>query len=247
MNAYRRYMALTAVVASAAIYALWHGVVGWGIQKFPDIPTQIVVAGVAVVFIYAYTVLGHRAALLASRNESSLMLFDSNAVVNGASESFDLLKKAATLRNKGVGVNQRDFSLLYELTHEELEGELKAPIESIDAARIFLFFAGLTFTVIGIVQGFASQGIPSNPEEAKIYSFTIIKALGLAYLPTATCIGTSLVLYVLSYQLQQDIGRVLRRFDAILYRVAILGEQELVGLKRLAGSEERRVTHAQST
>ena len=96
--------------------------------------------------------------------------------------------------------------------------------DQIDSIRTTLFFVALFVTIIGIVLGFATQQYPTNPEEAKMFSFSIIKALGLAYVPSMMCIGSTLVLLVLSIMLQRDAGRVIARGRSVLYRIAFFNE-----------------------
>ncbi len=116
----------------------------------------------------------------------------------------------------------------------------------IDTVRVFLFFAGLLFTVVGIVQGFASQGFPTNPEEAKVYSFTIIKALGLSYLPATECLGATLILFILSIALQKQASALTARFSDVLYWEVFIGNPVLQDVStEETATETRSLANAQ--
>lgn len=238
MRAYRTHWLLTAILASAVIVAIEQGLLVWGMTKFPDWQIQIAILSIVIVFVWAYGLLGHQAALVLGQNERMLGLLEGGLTVVGATrtDAGRLLDEGQNLRARGAEVGQTDFALLYEIISEKMRRVLEGRVERIDKIRVFLFFVGLLFTLIGVVQGFATQQFPTNPEEAKLYSFTIIKALGLAYLPATMCIGSTLALYVLSNQLQERVSETMERFDAKLYQVAILGQAFISGQQRRADS-----------
>lgn len=218
-----------------------------GLEKFPDALVQIIFAGVIAVFVQAYAQSGHMVALQLSRDLHAAAIIECGgkrlAEKGNLGES---ILRAQERRVHGVKAGQQDFSILYEHERERYLGIAMAGIKALDSVRVFLFFVGLLFTIVGIVQGFASQQFPTNAEEAKMYSFTIIKALGLAYLPAAGCIGSTLVLYVLSTRLQSTLDSVVTRFEDLLYRVAILGEQPLP-VAQTAPAPAEEASHAVTT
>jgi hypothetical protein len=242
MTAYRQFWVLTALLLCAAIYAAYAGAISWGFEKFPQLPIQLAFGFIQLVFLWAYAGIGHGAAVLIARNEHALDVMQQDIpLIGDKSEVERVLLETADLRKRGQEQRQLDFSILHDVMREQFEGRLMEDVGRIDVIRVFMFFFGLLFTLVGVVQGFASQQFPTNSEEAKIYSFTIIKALGLAYLPAAGCIGATLILFVLSNLLQKRIGTLLSRFDVVLYRVAILGETKT---GRPALTLERSEPHA---
>ena len=123
---------------------------------------------------------------------------------------------------------------------QPIQERLTARIEKIDSARVFLFFVGLLCTAAGIVQGLASNGVPTNPEEAKLFSFTVIKALGLSSLPTTECLGTTLVLYALSHQLDAQARTLIARFEDALYETVYLDKKTFYVAEGEPGRISRR-------
>jgi len=241
MNSYRQYWTLTVLLMCAVIIAIYQGLVTWVIQKFPDWQIQVAFVGILVIFLWTYGVTGHRAARQLSRNEHALDVLESGIPsINAKSEVKALIADTVQRRERGNGLNQTDFRVLYEWASERLDHILTRDIERIDTVRVLLFFVGLFFTLIGIIAGFATQQFPTNPEEAKVYSFTIIKALGLAYLPAVACIGATLALYVLSTLLHSRSKGVQVRFEDIVYETAILGEAQT----RAPAQDARRKTNA---
>lgn len=246
-SAYRQYWLLTAFLLSVTIYGLYMGVVGWALLKFPDIPTQLSFGFILAVFLYAYG-FGHRAAKELSQSERALDLLSRGVPSLGKLSAVEeCLAEAMQLRQQGRDNGQTNFAILYDRIEDRFDGSVTEDIGRIDTIRVFLFFVGLLFTLIGVVQGFASQQFPTNPEEAKMYSFTIIKALGLAYLPAAACMGSTLVLFVLSNVLQSRASRLISDFGNMLYRVAVLGKSTKNAEMGQSTLELRRVINAQAS
>ncbi len=225
IRAYALYWALTTLLACAAIFAVEQGFVTWGVQKFPDLPAQLAFLLIVCVSVWSYATHGHRIALLLSRNEHAMLKLERGipSVGDTSSEIEDALLEAASLRRQGAEEGQASFDVLYEFIDLRTEATLTGDIGRIDSIRLLMLFVGLFFTVLAIVSGFASQLFPTNPEEAKLYSFTIIKALGLAYLPAAGCMGSTLVLLVLNNMLEPKADDLMMRFRPFLYKVAVLG------------------------
>ncbi|HUO50079.1 MAG TPA: hypothetical protein VMU25_00690 [Candidatus Paceibacterota bacterium] len=227
-DAYRQYWMLTTLLLCAAVFAAYEGFFAWGYQKFPELTVQLVFLAIMALFCWAYVVIGHTAARDVSHNERMLDLLKRNIVlaVDTGTDLEVSLKEAYEMRHMMATTGQRDgLGLMLERVQKKFEDRLMQGVSRIDTVRIFLFFFGLFCTLIGIVQGFASQQIPTNPEEAKLYSFAIIKALGLAYVPATACIGSTLILYVLSVSLQQRIGEIVEGFEDLAFRVVVLGEK----------------------
>ena len=226
MKASRQYWLLTGLLLAGALYALQAGFVGWALIKFPALQVQVITVGVIAVFLHSYVVHGYGAAKLLSLNEHALLAvlenrdsvreFDKTAVAQ-------LLAKAKQLRGKGVAVEQRDFSELFKMLKYSFEDKMNADIERIDKLRTKLLFTMLFFTVVAIVQGFASQLYPTNAEESKLFSFNIISALGYSYVPAAECLGASIVLLTLSHLLQDSASTLTERFGEVLYEATFLG------------------------
>ncbi len=225
MTTYRYYGALSAILAVGTIYGSQMDVVPFLLQKFPEPAVQAVVFGILFVFAYAYIFYGHAAARDISADLFALDSVEDGHPLSGESASIMCLREAEELYQKGKAHGQVSFDRLYDLVQERYERIAYERISQIDAIRVGLFFVGLLFTLIGVVHGFASQAFPTNAEESKLFSFTIIKALGLAYLPAATCLGTTLVLYILSNILQKHAGLATERFNNNLYQVVFLGKQ----------------------
>ena len=224
MNAYRQYWLLTGLFVSAAIFGVHAGIVGWVMTKFPDLQGQLITLVIIGIFLYTYIVHGHQAAKRLSKNHLALQCIESGgSMYHDGTEVEISLKEVLNLRKAGVEAGQSDFSKLYEVAEDQFEDQISVRIGQIDTIRVFLFFVGLLFTVVGIVQGFAFQQSPTNAEEAKMYSSAIIKALGLAYLPATECLGATLILFVLSNLLQSHANALIAGFRRVLYRAVFLG------------------------
>lgn len=216
----RRYWIFTSLILVAVIAAWYQGVFAWGLQKFPDRTVHLIVSGIGAVLLWSYLGSGLRSARIITTAECISDIPEEW----GENPISSILYHTIDLRAAGERSGQSNYAPLMDLASERLDDELFGEVHRIDSARVFLFFFGLLVTLIGIVAGFATQQFPSNPEEAKMFSFTIIKALGLAYLPAMMCIGSTLVLYVLSTMLQHAANAASLRLQEILYRITILGE-----------------------
>lgn len=225
MTAYRYFWFITALLVGATIYAVSEGLIGWALAKFPELQGQLISVLILAIFLYAYAFEGYLAArlLLVNDQATGSVTRGEQSPLVGGTEVQSILRRAMYLRSAGTQKGQTDFSVLFNLMSERFDSSITAALVRIDTIRVFLFFAGLLFTVIGIVQGFASQQYPTNPEEAKLFSFTIIKALGLAYLPATECLGSTLILFVLSNTLQSQAAMLKERFDEMLYNVTFIG------------------------
>ena len=180
MTAYRQYWVLTGLLLAGTIYVVYAGVISWALVKFPELQGQVISVFVFAVFLYAYIVHGYGATRLITANAEAIQVVaDKQAFFPPTlleTEAVLTLAEARKLHVMGAAHKQANFSTLYDKSHERFENCLSAKIAQIDTIRVFLFFAGLLFTVVGIVQGFATLQFPTNAEEAKIYSSTIIKA-----------------------------------------------------------------------
>jgi biopolymer transport protein ExbB/TolQ len=206
---------------------------------------QWVFVCILAIFAFTYGKTGHRAARTISYSEHAVDMLNRNIPLIGQSDVRECLAEAIVRRERGFAKGQTDFGTLFELTREKIRDRLMTDVDRIENVRTLMFFIGLFCTIIGIIQGFALQLLPTNPEESKVYAFTIIKALGLAYLPGAGCIGSALLFHVLGIMLQTRASALLSRFDDVLYSVILLEEgTELIPLSHrlpasgaLGGSE----------
>jgi len=226
MNTYSRYWLLTALLLCGVIYLVWSGTAAWGIAKFPEAAVRGAVLFVLAVFLYTYGYEGHGVARMLSKNEMVLpLLARGTGGSEAAAEISVCLHKTASLRRVGATapIRQADFSVLYYRQKEAFEHALTAGIDRIESYRNGLFFLGLAFTAAAIVAAFAAQMIPTNSEEARLYSFAIIKALGLSYTATLACLSSMVVLYVLGTMLRARADQLIDACDGLLYETAILG------------------------
>ncbi len=223
MNTYARYWLFTALLLCGVVYLIWSGTAAWGIAKFPEPAVRGAVAFVLAIFFYTYGYEGHRVARMLARNERALQRLA--LYVQGRSEVEDIFLKTSNLRGQGASVGQTDFSTLYYRQKDGLEDMLTVGIDRIETYRNGLFLLGLAFTAAAIVAAFAAQMIPTNSEEARLYSFTIIKALGLSYTATLACLSSMVVLYVLGSMLRAQAERLIAASSEWLYRIAMMADR----------------------
>jgi hypothetical protein len=222
LNVYRQYWLTTALLLAGVIFAVEQGGGSWILQKFPDPIVQICLLIVFVVFLYAYYSAHGVARELAASSEA-FAVFHQKGTVNLDTVFGSVVGETIQLRDEHAKAKVGEFALLYQRACDQVADRLEAGINHIDGIRVFLFFLGLTITLMGMVAGFAYMSIPADAEQAKQFAFNIIKALGLAYLPATSCMLAGLVLYIITHWQRNRVSEVLERFDATLYRVAVLG------------------------
>ena len=218
---YPQYWLLAALFVSAATVAFYWKLPHQFVTAFPDPMTRTVCGVVLALFLWMFFRYGATAASELEENGYALAIFAEGGRVPEVMASTFLLE-ASNLRARGVKVGQSDFTLLHEKIDEKFATSITRATNHIDTVLLFLFFVGMFFTVVGIVTGFAFNKPPTNPEESKLMSFAIIKALGLAYAISGTCLGSAVTLYGLSAFLKAHAHTVQTMFTDALYEVAIL-------------------------
>lgn len=219
LNTYAKYGALSAILAVSVVYGMQRNLVPFLMGKFPEPMVQVVVAGIIATFLFAYLRYGH-----AGARDISLDLRSLTSQNPLDSIAMQCLREAEHLRRQGEQSGQTTFDRLYDVVQDRYDRLLNEPINQIETIRVGLFFLGLVLTATSIVAGFASLKLPTNAEESKLFSFTIITSLGLAYVPAAACFVSNLILYLLSSMLQKNAEEVMEQFSLRLYNVVYLKE-----------------------
>lgn len=226
MNAYSKYWILAGVLIAAVAYAVHSGLIGWFLVKYPDLHVQLMCLAIIVIFLRTYLVDGHRSARMLYMNEKALSDNLHSGIPLPASRRtvVDLvLCETIDLHQEGKEAGQVSFDSLVDMQRDVFEHDLTAGLNLVEMLRNFLFLIMLAFAISGVVMGFSQLLSPTNPEEAKVFTSTIIHALGIAYVPALECIVGFGVLYVLSCILQIHSESLIRDCAKPIYRAAHFG------------------------
>lgn len=237
MSAYKKYWLYTAFLTALSVYAVHLGAIDWFLAKFSDMGTQASALGIMGVFLYGYAV-SHGTAYRIAKNEAAIQF-----VLSVLGEKFSVdekIKHAAELltavpkRFKGTAVFLMFQDLLERkqvlaalrspassvpvpLMQELFDAYVEAGYDRVERIRLILFYLGLLGTVIGIVLALAGQGVPGTPEEAKLFSFGMMKGMGLAYITSMVGMSGALVLYFLQGMLERNTARLYLTFTGIMF------------------------------
>lgn len=223
MRAYRQYWLLTALLLSAVALVIYSGVIGWALEKFPQLETQVAFAAVIGIFVWTFALRGHRTARKIAHNERAL-----DKLARGAQpalcEATLRLAEARMLRNEGIReAKQTDFSMLHERQVSAFEDTLSEDLTVIDSVKLRMLVIAIFLAFLSIVSGIGAAALPTNVESVTPFLFGLLKALGLAYVPGLACFGSFLILHELGNFLGTHVRCLCRRFDLASYRVAVIG------------------------
>ena len=236
MTTYRKYWFMTGALAAVATYAIYQGLVGWAMLKFPDTVIQLICLAVITIFLYAYLIDGLSTTKLIANNEYSFQRIMRGEEVNVHDSIVALeLAKAQHRANRGRSGGQKDFGTLVDLRGDSAAKKLTSIVGDIDQIRNLLFFLGFCFTLLSIVGGIGMQTLPTNPEESKTFAFNILRALGYSYLPASVSVVSGTILLQLGYMLHKQASELVSDFEDVLYDVVFLGgplnDSSLVSIK----------------
>lgn len=209
MSIYQKYWIFTSLLILAVVYALYAGIIGWTMEKFPDIQGQLIAIGILTLFLYVYGIQGHRVVKLLSQNIRTIE----------EAEACHCLAEVVDIRSR---VGEVNLGFLYDYSLGQFSRMLFARIRPIRDTFLFFFLLGVAVALLGIVQGYGYLLPPTSPEEAKLYSSTILKALGMAYLPALVGASSALILYPLLTTLESQTEALIGRFDKVLFETIFL-------------------------
>ncbi len=222
MSTYRLYWVITVLLVSAAVYLVSVGVLERFLEKFPDPLARSVAFFVLFVFALTHGIFGHRVALVASRNRDAadLLLKRSDALAEPRLPH-DLAETAiaAALRRFVLMRQKKTPAFIGDLVHDDFDEELTLDLDRIKKVWEALFLFGIAATILGLILTLVAQGNPENAEQAKIYSATIVRGIGVAYTASFSCVSSGILLALFYGIFDEAVGNVRGKLRALAYAI----------------------------